>query len=43
VEGTRSDYSIYLVGMLFVYILLKLVEILDFDNLVFKCFFYVVK
>jgi len=49
VEGTWSQYSIFLDGMLcvlyivfFVYILFKLVEILDFDGLVFKCcFFYV--
>jgi len=27
--------------MLFVCILFKIVEILDFDGLVFKCFFYV--
>jgi len=39
VEGMWSHYLISLAGMLFVYILFKLVEILDFDGLVFKCFF----
>ena len=39
-----SHYSISLAGMLFVYILFKLVEILDFYGLVFKCcFFYINK
>jgi len=29
--------------MLFVYILFKLIEILNFDDLVFECFFFYVK
>ena len=32
-------YVVCLYIVLFVYILFKLVEILDFDGLVFKCFF----
>jgi len=40
VEGMWFQYSISLVELLFVNILFKLVEILDFDGLVFKCYFF---
>jgi len=50
VEGTWSQYSISLAEMLcvyiiglFVYILFKFVEILGFDDLVLKCYFFYVK
>ena len=39
-EGTWSQYSISLAGMLFVYILFKFVKILDFDGLIFKVLFF---
>jgi len=39
-EGTWSQYSISLAGMLFVYILFNFVKILDFDGLKFKVLFF---
>jgi len=39
-EGTPSQNSSYLAGMLFIYISFKLVEILDFDCLVLSCCFF---
>ena len=38
-EGMWSKYLIYLAGMLFVYVLFRLVKILYFNDLVFKCYF----